>query len=172
MPQFPYLWKILKLIVREIMRLNEIMVKCLAQKLGTLLDPYLVVSSIFIDKKYFSQWSKSHFLVRRTMLCAQFIGKEVKVSVAFSHCYTAMENLSWLIKNGQFSRTNYFRIKKGRDDSPVPSPWIRRTHWLMVFSERPIRCGGDKITWWVQLMGDTRVASRLKEPDLHWFHLW
>ena len=31
------------------------MVKCLVQKLGTLLDPYLVVSSIFIDKKYFSQ---------------------------------------------------------------------------------------------------------------------
>lgn len=31
-------------------------------------------------------------------------------------------------KNGQFSRTNYFRIKKGRDDSPAPSPWIRRTY--------------------------------------------
>lgn len=31
------------------------MVKCLAQKLGTLLDPYFVVSGIVLDKKYFSQ---------------------------------------------------------------------------------------------------------------------
>ena len=145
---------------------------CLAQKLGTLLDPYLVVSSIFIDKKYFSQWSKSHFLVRRAMLYAQLIGKEVKIWVAFSHCYNAMGNLSWFIKNGQLSRTNYFRSKKGRDDFSALSPWIRRTHWLMVFSERTIRCGGDKIMWWIQLTGDIRVASRLKEPDFHWFHLW